>query len=207
MPRTIAVLGCLFVLVSFVRAPSPGHAASPKALELRQANELSPFVPPDSFLNGYFLADEMEPAYLFGTVKAFAASLKHPTAWLIEQNEKDRLDKSDKGVPPPEYTLYLEEDSPDGVIYYVFVDFSAMTPKQWIDWRKQFHKNKAEGEYGATRDRLEKAASEGMKAGGELRFIMRDGELTGGKTPEAVLSQDLAFPPGYDLKLGAKLSR
>lgn len=205
MPRAIAVLGSLLVLVCL--ASSPVHSASPKALELRKANELSPFTPPDSFLNGFFLADEMEPSYLFGTVKAFAASLKNPTVWLIEQSEKDRLDKTGKDGPPPEYTLYLEEDCPDGVVYYVFVDFSAMTPKQWIEWRKQFHKNKAEGEYGATRDRLEKAAGEGVKAGGELRFIMRDGELTGGKTPEAVLSQDLVFPPGYDLKLGAKLPR
>lgn len=205
MARTVLVLGCLIAIAC--SAPARAAGPSSKALELRRANELSLFTPPPAFLDGYFLADEMEPSYLFGTVKAFASSLKNPTAWLIEESEKTRLEKSGKDAPPPEYTLYLEEDCPDGVVYYVFVDFSAMTAKQWIDWRRQFHKNKAEGEYGATRDRLEKAAAEGMKAGGELRFVMRNGELTGGKTPEAVLSQDLAFPPVYDLKLGEKLAR
>lgn len=44
-----------------------------------------------------------------------------------------------------EYTLWLEEACPQGAVYYVFIDQSAMSPAQWIEWRKQFHKSKAEG--------------------------------------------------------------
>lgn len=209
MPR--ATLCCLSLLVlTCLFAPTPASAASPRAQELRTVNGLIPYTPPDAFLAGFFLADEMEPCFLFGSVKDFAASRNCAVTWLIEEGEKARIAKPQKPDTPLEYTLYLEEDCPDapgGVVYYVFVDQSAMTPKQWIEWRKQFHKNKAEGEYGATRDRLEKAVTEGMKVGGELRFIMRDGELTGGKTPEDVLRQDMAFAPCYDLKQGAKLSK
>jgi hypothetical protein len=203
MPRLFAILVSLFVLACF----SPTFAASQKAAELRKANVLQDFSPPDQFLSGFFLADEMEPAFLFGSIKDFVASRKCPVAWLIEESEKARIAKPASPESPLEYTLYLEEDCPGGVVYYVFVDQSAMTPKQWIEWRKQFHKSKAEGEYGATRDRLEKAVSEGMKVSGELRFIMKNGELTGGKTPEDALCKDLSFTPCYDLKQGAKISK
>lgn len=205
MPRLFTILVSLFVLACF----SPVFAASPspKAAELRKANALHDFSPPDQFLAGFFLADEMEPAFLFGSVKDFVASRKCPVSWLIEDGEKARIAKPANPESPLEYTLYLEEDCPGGVVYYVFVDQSAMTPKQWIEWRKQFHKSKAEGEYGATKDRLEKAVSEGMKVSGELRFIMKNGELTGGKTPEEVLRKDLSFAPCYDLKQSAKISK
>lgn len=203
MPRIILLVGCLLVLSGL----SPALAASDKAARLREANSLAPFTPPPTLLAGCFLADEMDPAFLFGTVGEFASSRKCPVTWLIEEGEKARIGKPQPAGKPLEYTLYLEEDCPDGVNYYVFVDQSAMTPKQWIEWRRQFHKNKAEGEYGAARDRLEKAVAEGVKMGGELRFIMRDGELSCAKTPEAALSQDLAFRPVYDLKSGARLSK
>jgi hypothetical protein len=203
MHRAILILVSLFIL----GCASPGLAASQKSLELRKADGLTQFTPPQAFLDGYFLADEMEPSFLFGSVKDFAASLKCPTAWLIEEGEKTRISKPAAPDSPPEYTLYLEADCPGGVIYYVFVDHSAMTPLQWIEWRKQFHKSKAEGEYGATKDRLDKAVVEGMKIGGELRFIMKNGELAPGKTPEQTLRQDLSFPPSYDLKQGVKLSK
>lgn len=209
MPR--AALFCLSLLVlTCLTAPLPAAATSSRAQELRTANGLVPFTPPDAFLDGFFLADEMEPCFLFGSVKDFAASRTCAVTWLIEEGEKARIAKPRKPDSPLEYTLYLEEDcptAPGGVTHYVFVDQSAMTPRQWIDWRRQFHKNKAEGEYGATRDRLEKAVAEGMKVGGELRFIMRNGELAGGKTPEDVLRQELAFAPCYDLKQGVKISK
>ncbi|WP_243363094.1 hypothetical protein [Fundidesulfovibrio terrae] len=203
MSRMTAILAGLFVLACL----SPAHAASQKALDLRKADGLSEFSPPEAFLSGGFLADEMEPCYLFGSVKEFVASRKCPTTWLIEEGEKARIAKPASPDAPLEYTLYLEEDCPDGVVHYVFVDQSAMTPKQWIEWRKQFHKSKAEGEYGATKDRLEKAVSEGMKISGELRFIMKNGELSGNRTPEQTLRQDMNFPACYDLKQGAKLPK
>jgi len=203
MPRAILILGSFIIVLACALG---AHAASEKAAGLREANALVPYTPPDAFLGGYFLADEMEPTLMFGSVKDFVASRKCPVSWLIEKGEKARISTPAAPDKPLEYTLYLEEDCPDGVAYYVFVDQSAMTPKQWIEWRKQFHKNKAEGEYGATRDRLEKAVGEGMKVSGELRFIMKNGELFCGKTPEAALTQDMAFKPCYDLKQGAKLS-
>ena len=59
-------------------------AASAKATALRQANGLTAFTPPEKFLAGNFVADEMNPGFIFGAVKAFAASRKCPTTWLIE---------------------------------------------------------------------------------------------------------------------------
>ncbi|MFZ5427778.1 MAG: hypothetical protein ACOZEN_12450 [Thermodesulfobacteriota bacterium] len=202
MLRAALILGSLLVLVCALGA----RASSEKAASLREANSLVPYTPPEAFLSGNFLADEMEPSLLFGTVKDFVSSRKCAVSWLMEQGEKARIARPSESGSPLEYTLYLEEDCPGGVTYYVFVDQSAMTPKQWIEWRKQFHKNKAEGEYGATRDRLEKAVDEGMKVSGELRFIIKDGELFCGKPPEAVLTQDMAFKPCYDLKQGVRLS-
>ncbi len=204
MKRTAA---CLAVLLLVLGAGISVHAASQKALDLRKDNALVPYTPPDAFLAGYFLAEEMEPAFMFGTVKDFAAGRTCPVTWLIEEGEKARIAKPADPAAPPEYTLYMEEDCPDAVAYYVFVDQSAMTPKQWIEWRRQFHKNKAEGEYGAVRDKLEKAVTDGMRMGGELRFILKNGDLAGGTSPQTTLMTSLGFQPCYDLKQGAKLSR
>ena len=65
-------------------------AASAKATALRQANGLTAFTPPEKFLAGNFVADEMNPGFIFGAVKAFAASRKCPTTWLIEAGDKNR---------------------------------------------------------------------------------------------------------------------
>ena len=59
-------------------------AASAKATALRQATRLDRFHPARKFLAGNFVADEMNPGFIFGAVKAFAASRKCPTTWLIE---------------------------------------------------------------------------------------------------------------------------
>ena len=65
-------------------------AASAKAAALRQANGLAVFTPPEKFLAGNFVADEMNPGVIFGAVKSFAASRKCPTTWLIESGDKNR---------------------------------------------------------------------------------------------------------------------
>ncbi len=173
-------------------------AASPKAMELRQASGLTAFTPPEKFLAGNFVADEMNPNFIFGTVKSFAASRKCPTAWLIE-----------KGIKPSgnqEYTLYLEEDCPDQVVYYVFIDQSGLTPQQWIEWREKFHKSKAQPQYGSTKSKLDKACSEGCGVGAELRFIQKNGELVN-QSPEEVLRTELKFAPIYDLNRGQKIAK
>ena len=180
--------------------------ASQKATALRQANGLTAFNPPEKFLAGNFVADEMNPGFIFGTVKTFAAARKCPTAWLIEADEKNR--PAGPGTPdtPAEYTLSLEEDCPDQVVYYVFIDQSGLTPQQWIDWREKFHKSKAEPEYGSTKSKLDTACTAGCGVGAELRFIQKNGELVT-KSPEEVVRVDLKFPPIYDLNRQQKISK
>ena len=100
---------------------------------------------------------------------------------------------------PIEYTLYLEEDCPGKVTYYVFVDRSRAQSAQWMEWRKLFHKSKAEPQYGSTSALLEQAAQAGFPIDGELRFIEIGGDLVS-KKPEDFLTGDLKISPIYDLK-------
>ncbi len=181
-------------------------AASPKATALRQANGLTVFTPPEKFLADNFVAEEMNPAFIFGPVKSFVSSRKCPTAWLIEESAKNRPVGLGSSDAPAEYTLYLEEDCPDKVVYYVFVDQSGLTPQQWIEWREKFHKTKTQPEYGTTKSKLDQACTEGCGVGAELRFIQKDGELLT-QSPEAFLRQELKFAPIYDLNQRKKLSR
>jgi hypothetical protein len=193
------LLGVLLV----VGAVSEGLAASAKAMAMRQANGLTAFTPPQKFLAGNFVADELNPTVIFGPVQAFASSRKCPTAWLIEAGDKNLLGEEDV---PAEYTLYLEEDCPDQVVYYVFIDQSGLTPQQWIDWRFKFHgQTKTEPEYGPTKSKLEKACTAGCGVGAELRFIQKNGELVD-KSPEAVLLKDLKYKAIYDLDRQQKIT-
>jgi hypothetical protein len=180
---------------------SAAFAASAKATALRQANKLTVFTPPEKFLAGNFVADEMNPGFIFGTVKSFAASRKCPTTWLIESGagtgSHDKL---------AEYTLYLEEDCPDQVVYYVFIDQSGLTPQQWIEWREKFHMSKTGEQFSSTKSKLEQACTMGCGVGAELRFIQKNGELMA-QSPETVLRQDLKFAPIYDLNQGKKLTK
>ncbi len=194
-------------LLLWVGTGSVGVAASPKAAALRQANGLTAFTPTEKFLAGNFVADEMNPAFIFGTVQAFTASRKCPTTWLIEEGAKARPAGQSTPDPPMEYTLYLEEDCPDKVVYYVFIDQSLLTLQQWIEWREKLHhKSKAEPEYGPTKTKLEQACTAGCGVSAELRFLQVNGDLMT-KTPEGFLLQDLKFAPIYDLNKGQKLSK
>jgi hypothetical protein len=180
-------------------------AASAKATALRQDNGLTAFTPPEKFLAENFVADEMNPGFIFGAVKAFAASRKCPTTWLIESGDKNRPAGPGTTDTLAEYTLYLEEDCPDQVVYYVFIDQSGLTPQQWIEWRQKFHgKSKTEPEFSEAKSKLDTACTAGCGVGAELRFIQKNGELVD-KSPEAVLRQDLKFAPIYDLNQGKKL--
>lgn len=107
---------------------------------------------------------------------------------------------------PAEYTLYLEEDCPDQVVYYVFIDQSNLTPQQWIEWREKFHKSKTEPVYGPTKSKLDQACTAGCGVGAELRFIQRNGELLN-KSPEEYLRGDLHFGPIYDLNRQQKIAK
>uniref|UniRef100_A0A7V4G732 Uncharacterized protein n=1 Tax=Desulfobacca acetoxidans TaxID=60893 RepID=A0A7V4G732_9BACT len=194
-------LGVLVLVPEAIPAP----AAGPKALALREAAGLTPFTPPEKFLAGNFIADEMNPSFIYGPVQAFAASRKCPTTWLIEEGDKNRLSSATSPEAVVEYTLYLEEDCGDQIVYYVFVDQSGLTPQQWLEWRRRFHKSKAEPQFGATRDKLERACQDGCGVGGELRYVLHNGELRD-QGPEEILRQELKFPPRYDLNRHQKLS-
>ncbi len=195
----------LFGFLLLVGAGSQCWAASPKAMALRQANGLETFTPAAKFLAGNFVADEMNPAFIYGPVKAFVASLKCPTAWLIEADQKPSGQGSKE--TPEEYTIYLEEDCPDKVVYYVFIDQSALTPQQWIDWRHKFHgQTKTEPEFGPTKSKLEQVCTAGCGLGAELRFIQKNGELVD-KSPEAALLGDLHYPAIYDLNRQQKITK
>ena len=203
MKRLLPVF--LGVLLS-VGNSSGALAASAKAMAQRQAQGLTAFNPPERFLSGNFAADEMNPAFIFGPVKAFAASRKCPTAWLIEEGDQNRLTGQGSTGTPQEYTIYLEEDCPDRVVYYVFINQSGLTPQQWIEWREKFHKSKAEPEFGEAKSKLEQACKEGCEVSAELRFIQKDGELVA-KSPEEVLRVDLKFAPIYDLNQQKKIAK
>ena len=181
-------------------------AASEQAMKLRGKNALSEYSPPEAFLAGNFVADEVEPGYIFGKVKDFVRTRTCPTSWLIEEGERKRIQSQQSQSGPVEYTLYLEEDCPGKIVYYVFVDRSQASATQWMEWRRQFHKSKTDPQYGAAKVSLEQAAQNGFPVDGELRFLEVEGSLVL-KKPEEVLLGELRFPPIYDLKAGKALTR
>ncbi len=200
MKRLVLLVMALVVAAGFCL---PAMAASQKAMALRQANGLTPLTPPEKFLAGNFVADEMNPAYVFGPVLTFVNALKCPTTWLREaQPGKDASQEN-----YAEHTVYLEEDCPEKVVYYVFVDQSGLTPQQWYEWRQKFHKSKAQEQYSVAQSKLEQACQAGCGFTAELRYIEINGELVTSTSPEAFLRNDLKLAPLYDLNLQKKLTR
>jgi len=181
-------------------------AASEHAMKLRGKNALSEYSPPEAFLSGNFVADEIEPRYIFGKVKDFVRTRTCPTSWLIEEGERTRVESQQPQSGPVEYTLYLEEDCPGKIAYYIFVDRSQANTTQWMEWRRQFHKSKTDSQYGAAKVSLEQAVRDGFPVDGELRFVEIEGDLLL-KTPEEILIGELKFSPAYDLKAGKALAK
>ena len=182
-------------------------AASEQATKLRSTNNLSTYSPPETFVSGNFVADEIEPAYIFGKVGDFVKSRSCPTTWLIEEGEKKRIDAREGQSGPVEYTFYLEEDCPGKVTYYVFVNRSQANVDQWMQWRQKFHgKSKTEPQYGAAKTSLEQAAQNGFPVEAELRFMEINGDLLL-KKPEEVMIGELKIQPIYDLKQGKAVAR
>ena len=202
MPRLRSIVwGVSFVLV-FCGAAA---AASEQAMKLRGQNGLSEFAPPEAFLSGNFLADETDPAYIFGKVRDFAKSLACPAAWLIEEAERKRVEVRGQQSGPVEYSIYLEADCPGKVTYYIFVDRS-FNPDQWMEWRRPFHRTKADPHYKDAKTSLDQAAQNGVTVVAELRFVALNGDLLL-KRPEEVLAGELKFQPIYDLKKNQALSK
>jgi hypothetical protein len=180
-------------------------AASEQAMKLRSQNGFSEYAPPEAFLAGNFLADETDPAYIFGKVRDFAKSLSCPATWLIEESERKRIEARGQQSGPVEYSIYLEADCPGKVTYYVFVDRS-FNSAQWLEWRRPFHRTKADPHYKEAKASLDQAAQNGFTVDGELRFIALNGDLQL-KRPEDVLAGELKFQPIYDLKKNQALTK
>jgi hypothetical protein len=180
-------------------------AASEQAMKLRSQNCLSEFAPPEAFLSGNFLADETELAFIFGKVRDFTKSLVCPATWLIEEGERKRIESRGQSSDPVEYSIYLEADCPGKLTYYIFVDRS-FNSAQWLEWRRQFHKTKADPHYGAVKAGLEQAAQKGFVVDGELRFVALNGDLLLMR-PEDILTDELKFQPIYDLRKNQALSK
>ena len=195
------LLGALMVLAICGAA----GAASEPAMKLRGENGLSEFAPPEAFLAGNFLADETEPAFIFGKVRDFVKSLACPATWLIEEGERKRIESRDQQSGPIEYSIYLEADCPGKVTYYIFVDRS-FNSAQWLEWRRQFHKTKADPHYKEAKTSLDQAAQNGFVVDGELRFVALNGDLLL-KRPEDILAGELKFQPIYDLRKNQALSK
>jgi len=85
------------------------------------------------------------------------------------------------------------------VAYYVFVDRSQANTAQWLEWRKQFHKSKAEPQFSTAKAGLDQASRNGFPVDAELRFVEVGGNLAL-KKPEEILTGDLKFKPVYDIK-------
>lgn len=195
------LLGAAIVLVICGAA----GAASEQAMKLRSPNGLSEFVPPEAFLAGNFLADETDPAYIFGKVRDFVKSLACPTTWLIEEAERKRIEVRGQQSGPVEYSIYLEADCQGKVTYYIFVDRS-FNPDKWLEWRQPFHRTKAESHYKEAKTSLDQAAQNGVTVNAELRFVALNGDLLL-KRPEDVLIGELKFQPIYDLKKNQALTK
>jgi len=198
--------GCMLLGAAMVLAIcGAAGAASEQAVKLRGQNGLSEFAPPEAFLAGNFLADETEPAFIFGKVRDFTKSLACPATWLIEEGERKRIEARGQQSGPVEYSIYLEADCPGKVTYYIFVDRS-FNSAQWLEWRRQFHKTKAEPHYREAKASLDQAAQNGFAVDAELRFVALNGDLLL-KRPEDILAGELKFQPIYDLKKNQALSK
>ena len=182
---------------------TPAAVAAESAQTFRQQNGLLAYTPPSWFLEGYFLAREKNPRYLFGPVQDFVGALGGTSTWWIEDLELKRLEGAAAGKKL-EYTLYLEMASPEATEYWVFVVLPHASAQDWFDARRAFHGRKAEAYYGDTRKQLERALGQGLKVTAELRFLIEQGE-TSLQVPADVIMNRYNVRPVFDLSAGRRL--
>jgi hypothetical protein len=177
--------------------------AAESAQAFRQQNGLLAYEPPAWFLEGYFVAREKNPGYVFGPVQDFVGKLGGTAAWLIEDLELKRLEAASEGKKP-EYTVFLEIVYPEGTQYWVFVVMPHTSAEEWFDARRAFHGRKAEAYYGETRKEFQHALDQGLKIKAELRFLIEQGE-TSLQVPEDVIMNRYKVRPVFDLSAGRRL--
>jgi len=196
LATSILMLAGLIITASAVAGES--------AKEFRQQNGLLAYAPPAWFTEGYFIAREKNPAFVFGPVQDFVRALGGKTTWLIEDLELKRLERSAAAGTYPEYSLYLEAVSPERTEYWVFVVLPYENAREWFDARRAYHGRKAENYYGETQGMLERALSQGLKVKAELRFLIEQGDIRL-EPPEDLIMNRYKFQPVFDLGSGRRL--
>lgn len=190
----------ILMLTNLIITPTGFAAESAQAF--RQQNGLLVYAPPAWFLEGYFIARERNPGYVFGPVQDFVQAVSGTTTWLIEDLELKRLERVSVDEKKPEYSLFLEVVSPERMEYWVFVVLPHESAQAWFDARRAYHgRKKAEDYYGKTRSELERALSQGLKIKAELRFFIEKGDISLQCPEDAILNRQ-KFQPVFDLSAG-----
>ena len=189
----------ILMLASLIITPTADTGES--AQSFRQQNGLLAYAPPAWFLEGYFIARERNPGYVFGPVQDFVRTMGRKTTWLIEDLELERLERASADGTTPEYSLFLEAVSPERTEYWVFVILPHESAKEWFAARRAYHGRKAEGYYGKTQSMLEHALSQGLKIKAEIRFFIEKGEISLA-SPEDIIMNRYKFQPVFDLSAG-----
>jgi hypothetical protein len=189
----------MLMLASLIVTPTAVNGESAQAF--RQQNGLLAHAPPGWFLEGYFIARERNPGYVFGPVQDFVRALGGKTTWLIEDIELKRVERASVDGQKPEYSLYLEAVSPERTEYWVFVVLPHESAQAWFDARRAYHGRKAADYYGKTQGELERALSQGLKIKAELRFLIEKGNISL-ESPEDVIINRYKFQPVFDLSAG-----
>jgi hypothetical protein len=202
MLRRRYLTAAIILLASLVFTPAVVIGES--AQTFRQQNGLLTYAPPAWFLQGYFIARERNPAYVFGPVQDFVRAVGGKTTWLIEDVELKRVEGPSREGESPEYSLFLETVSPERTEYWVFVVLPHESAQAWFDARRAYHGRKAEGYYGKTKSELETAFSQGIKIKAELRFLIEKGD-TCLQAAEDLIMIRYKFQPVFDLNAGRRL--
>jgi hypothetical protein len=197
--KSWSLAATIIILTSLLINPSTN--AEDSAQSFRQQNGLLTYAPPAWLLEGYFIARERNPGYVFGPLQNFVQSMGHATTWLIEDLELKRLERTSADGTTPEYSLYLEAVSPERTEYWIFVVLPHESAREWFAARRAYHGRKAKGYYGKTQSLLERAFSQGIKIKAEMRFFVEKGNISL-ESPEDIILNRYKFPPVFDLNTG-----
>ena len=200
--RTYSLVTSMLILVNLIITASA--AAGESGQEFRQQYGLVAYTPPAWFTEGYCIAREKNPAYVFGPVQDVVRALGGKTTWLIEDLELKRLKQTAADGTYPEYSLYLEAVSPERTEYWVFVVMPYENAREWFDARRAYHGRKAEAYYGKTQGMLERALNQGLKIKSELRFLIEKGDISL-EPPEDLIINRYKYKPVFDLNSGRRL--
>ncbi len=192
----------ILILAGLIITPPAVIGESDQAF--RQQNGLLAYAPPAWFLEGYFIAREKNPGFVFGPVQDFVRALGGKPTWLIEDLELKRLERASADDSKAEYSMYLEAVSPERTEYWVFVVLPYQNANEWFDARRAYHGSKAEDYYGETRAMLERALGQGLKIKAELRFLIEKGDIRL-EPPEDLIMNRYKFQPVFDLGTGRRL--